>query len=164
MTIKTHEHSTEETFQEVAFKVKLDTRLVTFGPLNAIPKNTDRFQRPWVGEIDEKGERFKLFRVTGSDSTSDLSVHGRYVVRSGKPVIVVEHKIHFTAILGFAGIALATFGIFSLIKTKGIFVSILLQTVLCLFAVSGYAYAIYRDLRKNEKAIRFLLEKQLKQD
>jgi hypothetical protein len=164
MTLKQHDYPTNETFAELAFKLKLETRLVRFGPFNAMPKNTDRFPKPWVGEVDERGEYFKLFRTKGSDNTSDLSVHGKYIVRSGQTMIAVQHKLHFTALIGFAGLALFVVAAFYLLSTKGIIVHPILQVVAGILALAVYGYTFCRDLRADEKTIRQLIYARLEHE
>jgi hypothetical protein len=118
MTISHNHYKTDETFQELAVKLKMETRQVKFGPFNAIPKNFDRFPKPWVGEINERGEYFKLFRTKGQENTSDLSVHGKYIVRSGQGMIHVQHKLHYMVLVGFAGLAIAVAQYFSFYLKK----------------------------------------------
>jgi hypothetical protein len=164
MTLKHHYYKTEETFQELAFKLKIETRQVKFGAFNAIPKNFDRFPKPWVGEINERGEYFKLFRTKGQEDTSDLSVHGKYVVRSGQEMIHVEHKLHYTSLVGFAGLAIAVAAVFFLLSKKEIIVHPILQIAAGLITLSVYGYTFYRDLRADEKLIRQLLYARLELD
>lgn len=157
MTLKHHYYKTEETFQELALKLKIETRQVKFGPFNAIPKNFDRFPKPWVGEINERGEYFKLFRTKGQEYTSDLSVHGQYVVRSGQAMIHVEHKLHYMSLVGFAGLAIAVAAVFFLLSKKNIIVHPILQILAGLVAFAIYGYTFYRDLCADEKLIRQLI-------
>jgi hypothetical protein len=161
MTIKTNEFVTNETFGQLAFKLKTDTRQVKFGPMNAIPKNTARYPKPWVGEIDERGEWFKLFRQKKSDNTSDLSVNGKYIVRSGQPIVEVKHKLALMGVVGFAGLALFVFAAFYLLSKKGIVVHPVLQILVCVLALAIYGYTFYRDLREDEKQIRLLIYEKL---
>lgn len=109
MTVRTHYYTTTETFEELARKLKAMTHEVKFGPLNIMKKNFDRFPKPWVGEIDERGEYFKLFRTKGQGNTSDFSVRGRYIVRSGQPCIEVKHQLNYTNLIGFVGLGLLCF-------------------------------------------------------
>jgi hypothetical protein len=157
MTVKNHNYITRETFKELAFKLKMETHKVKFGPFNVMRKTVNRFSKPWVGEIDERGEYFKLFRTKGADHTSDLSVHGKYIVRSGETMIAVQHKLHFTSLIGFAGLAVCVLGIFSFLSLKGIVVHPALQALICMIALAIYGYTFYRDLRADEKTIRQLI-------
>ena len=161
MTIKTHYYSTDETFNDFAFKLKASTRQVTFGPFNSMPKNFDRFPKPWVGEIDIRGEYFKLFRNKGQDNTSDLSVHGKYIVRSGQTFIEVKHKLHFTALIGFIGLAVFILAVFYLLGKKDVVVHPVLQVLVCLISLAVYGYTFYRDLREDERAIKEIIDRRL---
>jgi hypothetical protein len=163
MTLKHHYYKTDETFQELAFKLKMETRQVKFGPFNAIPKNFDRFPKPWVGEINERGEYFKLFRTKGQEYTSDLSVHGKYVVLSGQEMIHIEHKLHYMSLVGFSGLAIAIVAVFFLLSKKDIIVHPILQILAGMIAFSVYGYTFYRDLLADEKLIRQLLYAKLEQ-
>lgn len=157
MTLKTHYYPTTETFEELARKLKAMTREVKFGPLNIMKRNFDRFPKPWVGEIDKRGEYFKLFRTKGQENTSDLSVHGKYVVRSGQPHIEVKHKLHYTSLTGFAGLGVFVFCVFFLMSKKGIVVHPALQVLTCLIVLAVYGYTFYRDLKADEKLIKVLI-------
>lgn len=157
MTIKRYSCTTHETFQELAFKFKLKTHQVRFGPFNAMVKKFDKFRKPWVGEIEERGEYFKLFRTKGTEHTSDLSVHGKYKTSGGQAWLDVEHKIHYSAFLGFAGLALFVIAAFFLLSKKGIVVHPLLQVLTCIFVLLVYGYTFYRDLQADEKLIRGLI-------
>ena len=157
MTLKTHYYTTNETFDELARKLKAETREVKFGPLNMMKKNFDRFPKPWVGEIDKRGEYFKLFRTNGQENTSDLSVHGKYIIRSGQPHVEVKRKLHYTSLTGFAGLGMFGFCVFFLLRKKEIVVHPALQVLTCLIVLAGYGYTFYRDLKADEKMIRQLI-------
>lgn len=164
MTVRTHYYSTNESFKELARKLKAETREVKFGPFNLMKKNFDRFPKPWVGEIDKRGERFKLFRTKGQENTSDLSVHGKYIVRSGQPQIEIKHKLHYTSLSGFAGLGVFVFGVFVLMGEKDIIVHPALQVLTCLIVLAGYGYTFYRDLKADENLIRVLINARWKAD
>src|SRR5687768_12347279 len=129
MTIRTHYYTTNETFEELVRKLKAMTHQVKFGPLNIMKRNFDRFPKPWVGEIDERGEYFKLFRTKGADHTSDLSVHGRFVVRSGEKIVEVKHKIHYMAAVGFAGLTLFIYAMLYLLGKRDITIHPTIQVI-----------------------------------
>jgi hypothetical protein len=118
MTIKTNEYWIDEPFEQIALKIKIDTRQVKFGIFNAFEKSFEMYPRPWIGEINPGKKTFKLFRTKGTDNTSDLSVVGRYTIRGSKPVVVVKHKIHFTVIFGAVGLLLFTIAAFYLLQTN----------------------------------------------
>src|SRR5690606_10058038 len=138
----------------LARKLKAQTREVKFGPLNMMKRNFDRFPKPWVGEIDKRGESFKLFRTKGQENTSDLSVHGKYIVRSGNRLIEVKHKLHYTSLTGFAGLGVFVFCVFLLMGEKGIVVHPALEVLTCLIVLALYGHTFYRDLKADEKLIK----------
>ena len=119
------------------------------------------FPRPWIGEIDTKKNSFKLFRVKGSESTSDLSAVGHYTIRGAKPVVVVKHKLHFTVIFGIVGLLIFTIAVFFLLQKKGIVVDASIQAVTLLLVILFYAYTIRKDLRQDEKELEQLLTRVL---
>lgn len=157
MTLKTHYYATNETFSELARKLKAETREVKFGPLNMMKKNFDQFPKPWVGEIDKRGEYFKLFRTKGQENTSDLSVHGKYIVSSGKTLIEVKHKLHYTSLIGFAGLGVFVFCVFFLLGKKEFVVHPALQALTYLVVLAMYGYTFYTDLKADEQLIRQLI-------
>ncbi|WP_276372689.1 hypothetical protein [Chryseolinea sp. H1M3-3] len=153
MTIKTNEYWTEESFDEIALKIKIDTRQVKFGIFNAFEKSFEMYPRPWIGEINQEKKTFKLFRTKGTENTSDLSVTGQYTIRGAKPVVVVKHKIHFTVIFGAVGLLVFAIAIFYLLRTKGIIVPPVIQAVAFSLVILYYIYTIGKDLRQDEKQI-----------
>ena len=153
MTIKTNEFWTNESFEDIIRKIKLETREVKFGVFNSFPKTFEMYPLPWVGEIRERAQSFKLFRVKGSENTSDLSVVGSYSVRGMKPVVVVKHKLHFTVFFGMFGLFLFVVAVFYLLQKKNIVTPIALQVIALLLVVLFYAFTIIRDLRQDEKEI-----------
>lgn len=157
MTILNRYYKTDETFKDLAEKLRLETREVKFGPLNAMKKDFSRFPKPWVGEIDERGEYFKLFRTKGSDYTSDFSVYGKYAFRNGQTMVHVQHKLHYSALIGFAGLAVFVVAVFFLASKKGIHVHPAIQVLATILTVTIYGYSFYRDLRTDEKNIRQLI-------
>lgn len=161
MTIKTNEFWIDEPFDEIARKIKIGTREVKFGIFNSFRKKFEMFPRPWIGEIDARKKSFKLFRLKGTENTSDLSVVGNYTIRGAKPVIIVRHKVHFTVIFGMVGLLIFVIAVFFLIQTKGIAVPGAIQAVALLLVILFYAYTIRKDLRHDEKEIEKLLTRTL---
>jgi hypothetical protein len=153
MTIKTNEFWTNESFEDIIRKIKLETRQVKFGVLNSFPKSFEKYPLPWVGEINERAQSFKLFRVKGSENTSDLSVIGNYSIRGTKPVVVVKHRLHFTVFFGMFGLFLFVVAVFYLLQKKNIDIPIAFQVIALLLVVLFYAFTIIRDLRQDEKEI-----------
>lgn len=164
MTVRTHYYTTNETFEELARKLKAMTHEVKFGPFNTMKKNFDRFPKPWVGEIDKRGECFKLFRTKGQENTSDLSVHGKYIVRSGQPQVEIKHKLHYTSLTGFVGLGVFVFCVFFRMGKKDIVVHPALQVLICLIVLAVYGYTFYRDLKADENAIKVLINARWKAD
>jgi len=153
MTVKTNEYWINEPFDGIALKIRIDTRLVKFGPLNAFTRSFEMYPRPWIGEINPKRQTFKLFRTKGSENTSDLSVVGRYTVRGAKPVIVVKHKLHFTVVMGAVGLLIFFIAAFFLLQKKGVIVHPAIQAVAFSAVILYYIYTIARDLHHDEKQI-----------
>src|SRR5690348_4732836 len=91
LTVKTADIWTNDPPELILKKIKWNTHEVRFGAFNSFKRK--EVNSDWIGEIDEKNLRFKLFRVTSPDYTSDLSVHGQYEIRAGKGVIKIRHKI-----------------------------------------------------------------------
>jgi len=164
MTLRIRYYTTTETFEELACKLKIMAHEVKFGPFNTMKRIYNGFSKPWVGEIDERGERFKLFRTKGHEDTSDLSVHGKYIIRSGQPQIEVKHKLHYTSLTGFAGLGVFVFCIFFLIAKKDIVVHPALQVLTCLVVLVVYGYTFYRDLKADENLISALINARWKEE
>jgi hypothetical protein len=159
MTIKTNEFWIDEPFALISQKIKIDTRLVKFGPFNSFTKAFELYPRTWLGEVNHKKQSFKLFRTKGSDNTSDLSIVGKYTIRGAKPVIVVRHKIHFTVLLGMVGLLIFVIAAFFLLQKKGVIVHPALQAVALMSVIGFYAYTIARDLRDDEREIKKTLHR-----
>jgi choline-glycine betaine transporter len=153
MTIKTNEYWIDEPFEQIALKIKIDTRQVKFRIFNAFEKSFEMYPRPWIGEINAGKKTFKLFRTKGSDNTSDLSVVGRYTTRGAKPVVVVKHRIHFTVIFGAVGLLLFAISAFYLLQQKGIIVPPAVQAIAFSLVILFYIYTIAKDLRQDEKQL-----------
>jgi hypothetical protein len=151
MTIKTNEYWIDEPFDLITKKIKLSTRLVKFGLFNSFPKSFAMYQRPWIGEINEKKMSFKMFRTKGSENTSDLSVVGKYAIRGSRPVIVVKHKIHFTGVLGMFGLFVFVIAVLFLLQKKGIVLPLAVQVIVLTSVIVYYAYTILKDLRMMNK-------------
>jgi hypothetical protein len=161
MTVKTNEFWIDEPFENIAQKIKIDTREVKFGILNSFPKTFERFPRPWIGAIDRQRQSFKLFRVKGSQSTSDLSVIGYYTIRGAKPVVVVKHKLHFTVVFGIVGLLIFVIAVFFLLQKKGIIIPAAIQAAALVIVILFYTYTILKDLRQDEKEIEKILTRAL---
>src|SRR5688572_8670790 len=161
MTIKTNEFWIDEPFEDIARKIKSETRLVKFGIFNSFTKTFEMYPRPWIGEINERKQSFKLFRTKGSENTSDLSVVGSYTIRGAKSVIVVSHKLHFTGLFGMVGLLIFVIAVFFLLHKKNIVVPIVLQALGLVLVIFYYAFTILKDLRQDEKAIEEVLRKTL---
>ncbi|HZI23786.1 MAG TPA: hypothetical protein VFD46_01850 [Chryseolinea sp.] len=161
MTIKTSEFWTNEPFEDIARKIKSETRLVKFGIFNSFPKSFARYPLLWVGEINESTQSFKLFRVKSSESTSDISIVGKYTTRNGKSVIVVRHKLHFTTLFGMVGLLILAIAVFFFLQKKDIVIPVVLQAVALVLVILFYAFTILKDLQKGEKAIMAALTKAL---
>jgi hypothetical protein len=161
MTIKTNEFWTDEPFEDIVRKIKSETRLVKFGIFNSFPKSFDRYPLLWVGEINEHTKSFKLFRVKSSESTSDISIVGKYTIRNAKSVIVVRHKLHFTTFFGMVGLLIFVLAVFLFFQKKDIIIPVALQVLGLLLVILFYAFTILKDLQKGEKAIEAVLTKAL---
>jgi hypothetical protein len=161
MTIKTNEFWIDEPFEEVVRKIKIGTREVKFGIFNSFRKTFEKFPRPWIGEINTRKKSFNLFRVKGSESTSDLSAVGHYTIRGAKPVVVVKHRIHFTVVFGMVGLLIFVISLFFLLQKKGIVVPVAMQAVALVLVILYYAYTILKDLRQDEKELEILLTRVL---
>lgn len=161
MTIKTNEFWTDEPFEDIVQKIKLDTRQVKFGIFNLFPKTFEKYPRPWIGEIDTRKQSFKLFRTKGTENTSDLSVVGTYTIRGTKPLVVVRHKVHFTVLFGMVGLLVFIIAVFFLLQKKGIVVPPGIQALVLMMVILFYAYTIRKDLHQDEKEIEKLLTRVL---
>jgi hypothetical protein len=164
MTIKTNEYWIDESFEQIASKIRIDTRQVKFGPLNAFEKSFETFPRPWIGEVNPGKRTFKLFRTKGTENTSDLSVIGRYTTRGVKTVVVVKHKIHFTVIFGAVGLLLFAIAAIYLLQTKGIIVPPAIEAGGFLSVILYYIYTISQDLRQDEQQIEKTLMRVLRNE
>ncbi len=160
MTIKTNEFWINEPFQDIVRKIKSETLLVKFGPFNSY-KKTYNFPVPWIGEVYEQTQSFKLFRTKGSENTSDLSVVGKYTTRGSSVVIEVKHKVHFTVFFGMVGLLVLVIAVVSLFRQKNIIVPIPVQVIALAMVIFYYAFTILKDLRQDEKAVESLLTKKL---
>ncbi|HYI77964.1 MAG TPA: hypothetical protein VEW65_10125 [Chryseolinea sp.] len=161
MTIKTSEFWTDEPFEDIVKKIKSETRLVEFGMFNSFPKSFARYPLLWVGEINESTQSFKLFRVRSTESTSDISIVGKYTTRNGKSVIVVKHKLHFTTLFGMVGLLILAIAVFFFLQKKDIVIPVVLQALALALVILFYAFTILKDLQKGEKAIMAVLTKAL---
>lgn len=133
------------------------------GWFNAFKTDHQNFNTKWIGEIDRKKGFFKLFRVTGKNSTSDLSVNGIYTTRINKPVLVIRYNIHFTAILGLFGILVTTFTLFSVV-TKNMQIDSWVLWVILFSVGVAYSISIVRDLNKTDRAMEELFQKKINWD
>ena len=161
MTIKTNEFWIDEPFENIVRKIKISTREVKFGMFNSFPKTFEKYPRPWIGEINRKKQSFKLFRTKGSDNTSDLSVVGNYAIRGTRPVVVVRHRIHFSAVFGMVGLLIFVIAVFFLLQKKDIIIPEAMQSVALLLVILYYAYTVMKDLRRDEQEIKKLLKRVL---
>jgi hypothetical protein len=157
ITVKTTDIWTNDPPELILRKIKWNTHEVRFGAFNSFTRK--EVNSDWIGEIDEKNVSFKLFRVTSPDHTSDFSVHGQYEIRAGRGVVKIRHKLHFTSILGPAGLLTCVYALWYLFQKKGKFVGPGYLFLALIIASSGYMFFLLRDLRKNETSIRELLER-----
>jgi len=162
ITIHTSEFWISEPFELVLEKIRRETKIVKFGPLNVFNTNHQDFYTKWIGEVDARQKRFKLFRVTSKKNTSDMSVNGEYQMRINKPMIVVKYKVHFTALLGLFGILTFSYAVWYLLRVKGIDLGTL-GLLAILFSVGIiYSVSTMRDLRKCEQEIERVIYKIVK--
>jgi hypothetical protein len=161
ITIHTTEIWTENSFEDIAEKIRSETHLVKFGPFNIYDSQWKQFSAKWIGQIFKEKKQFKLFRVTGSDVTSDLSVNGEYTNRGGKPIIVIKYKVHFTAVLGLAGLLVCIYALWFLLQKKGVAEGVLWLLLPLVIAGIIYSGFTIRDLNKNIAEIERLMQKPL---
>lgn len=159
ITLRKTEYWTEETFEILSEKVRHETRQVRFGLFNSFDTKHKAFTTPWIGQLYPAQKKFKLFRVTGREHTSDLSVNGEYTTRLSKPVVVIRHKVHFTALLGLSGLLVSIYVAWHLLRQKGVMDSILFLLAGLLTAGIYYTIITLRDLNKNEAEIKRLIYK-----
>jgi hypothetical protein len=158
LTIRTHEIWTDDTFEVIAEKIRRETRLVRFGILNFFDSELKDLSTPWIGEIIPQKKKFKLFRVTGSNNTSDLATKGEVILRGGKNVLVVRHDLQFLTLFGFAGLLASIYAVWFLLHRKIGLDTIWLIGSLTLAGIL-YTISIYRDLQKNIVEIERLIHK-----
>jgi hypothetical protein len=160
ITIRKREFWLTEPEELVFDKLSLFTKRVNFGLFNAFKTDHANFNKAWIGEIRRQKKSFKLFRVTGKSSTSDLSVNGVYTTRFSKPLLVVHYKIHFTAIIGLFGILVTTYALLSLVGRKIVIDNWLLGIIIFSVGVI-YSLSVVRDLNKTDNAMEQLLSKRI---
>jgi hypothetical protein len=159
ITIHTTEIWTENSFEDIAEKIRSETHLVQFGPFNIYGPQWKQFSAKWIGQIFKEKKQFKLFRLTGSDTTSDLSINGEYTNRGARPIIVIKHKLHFTAVLGLAGLLTCIYALWFLLLKKGVVEGVLWLLLPLVIAGVGYSGFTIRDLNKNIAEIERLMQK-----
>ena len=162
VTIHTSEFWINEPFDLVLDKIRKETRLVKFGPLNVFNTEHKDFRTQWIGEIDNKKKKFKLFRVTDRTHTSDLAVHGELITRINKPMIQVKYKVHFTAFLGLFGLLVFGYAIWFLLREKGVPVNEIILIAFLLITGAIYSISTIRDLNKSEQLIQDTIYKIIK--
>ena len=121
--------------------------------MNAYKNPYQKFTKQWLGEVKPKSRTFKLFRITGEEHTSDLSLHGEYITHLSKPLIRVKFRVHFTAFFGLWGIMACVYAIWYLVNKKGILVSEWVLLLLLMLIGSYYVFITIRDLDASDRAI-----------
>lgn len=159
ITIRTTDFWINEPIEAIFEKLRWETHVVKFGPLNVYNTKHQNLTKTWLGELHPKSGTFKVFRVTGNDNTSDMSVHGEYTTRLGKPLIRVKFKVHFTAFLGLFGVLTCLFALWYLLNKKGIMMGEWVLIVLLLMVGGYYSVVTMRDLSASEQAIESLIYK-----
>lgn len=164
ITIHTSEFWINEPIDFVIDKIRRETLLVEFGPFNVFNTKHQNFYTKWIGEIDRRNKKFKLFRVTDRTHTSDVAVHGEYTVRINKPMIVVRYKVHFTAFLGLFGLLAFGYAVWYLLRLKGVILGELGLIAILLTVGMGYSISTIRDLNKCAQEIERVIYKIVKMD
>lgn len=153
-----HEHWTDESFDMIEDKVRRETRIVRFGPMNFFDSELKSYSSGWIGEVYSKTQRFKLFRVTGPETTSDLAVQGKMVQRGSRNVLVVKHTAQPLTFVGPAGLLVCVYALWFLLRKK-MEIHVIWLILGLIITAATYCWFILRDLRKDINAITELLNR-----
>jgi multidrug transporter EmrE-like cation transporter len=85
------------------------TQLVKFGILNLVHVGSAGFRNEWLGNVDEKRQTFKLFRVKSPSHTSDFVLRGSVTFLPNKTSISALIYPQYSLLLGYAGILITVY-------------------------------------------------------